>query len=339
MRIQKLLLTIAALSALSACSSDQNALPETGYRTARAQSNLELPPDLVNSSTLTLQKAASSEDKGALAPMEGVTIRSSGDKRWMEVNASANDTWVKMVDYFNKSGLPILVENKRDGILETDWIGDPDSDTFTSAYLRAKVGDLFGRAPVSDKFVAWLEQTDAILTTIHISHKQLKQYATDPKSQRKETIESVWIEVDGDGFKEMKLLRDMAAFFGGAEIETDNTERVVLIQNQPAHILLAEPSDQAWSLVERAIVTSPYTLDGEDPEKNLFKIVSPKKTGFWSKVTPADKFGVLLEPYGDSDKTRISITSNKGKNNIEREEALPVLWALAGELRRMEAAE
>lgn len=336
MRIQKYLLTIAILSMLSACSSDRNALPETGYRTARAQSSLELPPDLVNSSIPSLQQAANAEDKGTLAPIEGIKLRTSGEKRWMEVNANADDTWVKVVDYFNKSGLPILIENKRDGILETDWIGDPDSDTYTSAYLRSKVGDVFGRAPVNDKFTAWLEKIDEQNTTIHVSHKQLKQYASDPTSQRKETIESVWVETDGDGFKSMKLLRDMAAFFGGADIETDNTEKVILIQSEPAHILLREPDDKAWELVERAIVTSPYSLDGEDREKNLFKIVAPKESGFWSSITPASKFGVLLEPYGDQDKTRISIRNKKGKNNIEREDALPVLWALAGELRRME---
>ena len=125
-------------------------IAETGYRTARAQSTLELPPDLVNSSLPALQEAANAEDKGALAPIDGVKLRSSGEKRWLEVNANANDSWTKLVDYFNKSGLPILVENKRDGILETDWIGDPESDTFTSAFLRARTGNIFGRILASN---------------------------------------------------------------------------------------------------------------------------------------------------------------------------------------------
>ncbi len=339
MRIDKLLLLVASFSVLSACSSNDNALPTTGYRTARAQSSLEIPPDLVNSSMPTLQQAASAEDRGALPPMEGIKIRSTGDKRWIEVAADANTAWIKMVDYFNKSGLPILIENKRDGILETDWMGDPDSDSKSSAFVRSKVGDLFGRAPVNDKFVAWLEQSDEQHTSIHVKHTQLKQYVIEPKSERQGTIRTGWTESEGDGFKEMKLLRDMAAFFGGAEIETENTARVVLIQNPPAHILLAEPSDKAWSLVERAIVTSPYSLDGEDRQKNLFSIVAPKETGFWSKLTPANKYGLVLEPYGDQGKTRIRVTNKKGKDNVEHQETLPVLWAIAGELRRMESAE
>lgn len=339
MRFKKVLPAIIALSLLGACSGNKNPLPTSGYRTARAQSNLEIPPDLVNSSSAALQQAANSKESGALATIEGIILRSSGDKRWLEVAASADATWAKLVDYFNKSGMPILTENKRDGILETDWIGDEESGSYGSSLVRSKVGNLFGRAPVNDKYIAWMEKTDEQNTTVHLSHSQLKQFIIEPRGEARNLIEAGWAETPGDGFKALKLLRDMAAFFGGAVIETENTARVVLVQTPPPHILLAEPSDKAWVLIERAIITSPYTLDGEDREKNLFKIRSQKEKGFWNKMKVADKYGVLLEPVGGQGKTRIRITTNKGKDTLDRTEALPVLWAISGELRRMEAAE
>jgi uncharacterized lipoprotein len=339
MRFKKVLPAVIALSLLGACSSNKNPLPTSGYRTARAQSSLEIPPDLVNSSSAALQQAANSKESGALATLDGIILRSSGDKRWLEVAASADDTWAKLVDYFIKSGMPVLTENKRDGILETDWMGDEESGSYASSLVRSKVGNLFGRAPVNDKYIAWMEKIDEQNTAVHLSHSQLKQYVIEPKGEQRNLIEAGWTETPGDGFKALKLLRDMGAFFGGAVIETENTSRVVLIQTQPPHILLAEPSDKAWAIVERAIITSPYTLDGEDREKNLFKIRSQKEKGFWNKMKAADKFGVLLEPVSDQGKTRIRITTNKGKDTLDRTEALPVLWAIAGELRRMEAAE
>ena len=337
MRLRILITSLVMLSLLAGCSN-KNPLPTSGYRTARAQSSLELPPDLVNNTTASVRQAAASDTNRALANLEGVEFRSSGDKRWLEVAADAESVWLKMVDYFNKSGMPILVENKRDGILETDWIGDEESDSYFSSLVRSKAGDLFGRAPVNDKYTMWLEKIDDTHTTVNIQHKQLKQFVIDPQGQRKDNIQSGWIETSGDSFKELQLMRDMAAFFAGAEIETDNTARVVLVQSIPPYIVLAEGSEKAWELVERAIITSPYTLDGEDLEKQLFKIRAPEESGFWSAITPADKYGVILVPQ-NQEKTRISITSNKGKDTIEREDALPVLWALAGELRRMEAEE
>ena len=93
-------------------------------------------------------------------------------------------------------------------------------------------------------------------------------------------------------------------------------------------------SDRALPTLElTALIVSwkKYQSRMLDFMKDCDSIMSP------ASVTPASKFGVLLEPYGDQNKTRISIRSKKGKDNIEREDALPVLWALAGELRRVEA--
>ena len=146
MRLRILITSLVMLSLLAGCSN-KNPLPTSGYRTARAQSSLELPPDLVNNTTPSVRQAAASDTNRALANLEGVEFRSSGDKRWLEVAADAESVWLKMVDYFNKSGMPILVENRRDGILETDWIGDEESDSYFSSLVRSKAGDLFGRAP------------------------------------------------------------------------------------------------------------------------------------------------------------------------------------------------
>ena len=337
MRLNKTLILVITASLLGACASSETAIQSSGYRTARAQSSLEVPPDLVNTTTANLQRATDdgtySQNK-VLPPMGDIEMRSSGDKRWLEISESADSVWDKTLDFANKSGVPILIENKRDGILETDWIGDLSTESRTRQMLRGSVGsNILGRPPVNDKYTIWLERIDTQTTALHVTHSQLKQYVINPVGDRKDTIKTGWTETPGDGFKAVKLLREMAAFFGGAVIESDNSAHVVLVETSPVHIVLDEKSFVAWNLVKTAIITSPYSPQGDVPEKNLIKIKEPKKKGFWSAITPAGKYGVVVVPTADQRKTNIFITTTKGKD-IKREDALPVLYAIAGELRR-----
>ncbi len=340
MRFNKTFLLAVSASLLGACANTDNLVQTSGYRTARAQSTLEVPPDLVNTSTASLQRAATDNNNSqnkVLPVMGEIKMRSSGDKRWLEIPESADVVWDKALDFANKSGVPILIENKRDGILETDWIGDPSSESRTKQVLRASMGNMIGRPPVNDRYTLWLERIDESTTALHVTHSQLKQYVINPEGDRKDTIKTGWAETPGDGFKAVKLLREMAAFFGGATIESDNSARVVLVETSPVHIVFNEKSDVARGFVSNAITTSQYTIIGEDVEKNLIKVKEPKKKGFWSSVTPASKYGVVIEPTADQRKSNIYITTTKGKE-VEREDALPVLYAIAGELRREDAA-
>ena len=335
LRPYKLIVLAIVAGLLGACASSSSQPPSqaAGYRTARAQSALEVPPDLVNTSTPTLQRSTAKAGNEVLADLEGIVMHSSGTDRWMEVKATADEVWNKALDYANKSGVPILVENKRDGIIETDWIGDENSDSQYKRTIRKSLGSIVGRPPVNDKYILWLEKIDEQTTALHISHSQLKQYIDEPTGQRANNIEAGWVEVPGDGLKALILLRSMAAYFSGGVIETDNSSRVVLVETSPVQIILDEKPEAAPVIVKTAIITSPYTQYGEDPEKNIIKIKLPKNKGFWASMTPTKKFGVLLEPSGDQNKTRIRITTTKGKD-IDRSDALPVLYAIAGELRR-----
>lgn len=336
MRLKKTFLLATSISLLGGCAGSEEALQSSGYRTARAQSSLEVPPDLVNTSSANLQRASDegtySQNK-VLPPMGDIEMRSSGDKRWLEIPESADSVWDKTLDFANKSGVPVLIENKRDGILETDWIGDTSSESGTKQMIRASLGNIVGRPPVNDKYTIWLERINEQRTALHVTHSQLNQFIIEPVGDQKETIKTGWAETAGDGFKAVKLLREMAAFFGGAVIETDNSSRVVMVETTPVHIVLNEKSDAAWDIVRTAITTSPYTPLDDVPEKNLIKVKEPKKKGFWSGITPAKKFGVVITPTADQRKTNIYVTNTKGKE-IERGDSLPVLYAIAGELRR-----
>jgi uncharacterized lipoprotein len=330
------LLLLVATFLLVACSSDP-ATPERGtsYQASRSQAALELPPDLIDTTIEELEKVASSASATPVLPeIAGVKIVGSGLQRYLRVDADTGDTWEKTVEFVTRNNFPIFAQNKREGTLETDWVADHTLESRTSTSMRKIFGNILGKPTLSNKYTFWLEPLDDSTTAVHVEHRRLAKEVVEARHQdNNDTI--VMQENPGDEFQLVKVLRKMATFFSGTGGDAP-TQRVQLIQTEPAQIILAEGGEAAWGLVERAIITSPYTLDSEVREKNLFKIKEPKKPGFWGKISTTSKYGVRLESMtGDASKTRITVTTKTG-NPIDHEKALPVLWALTGELRRME---
>ncbi len=259
-----------------------------------------------------------------------------GLQRYLKVEAEAARTWEKTLDFVNRKNFPLVVENKREGILETDWIGDDSVDTATRSNMRRIFGSIAGRPPVSDKYKFWLERLDDAKTAIHVEQAHLTKEVIESK-RHDENDTFIWQESPGNEFQLVKILRELAAFLSGADTQLEDAAYVLIVQTEPVHLMLAETEGNAWSRVERAIITSPYTLEFQDRENKLFQINEPQNAGFWSKLKPTKKFGIRLEPSNQGKtKTRISITNKKGKATIDSKDALPVLWAIAGELRRAE---
>ena len=331
------LLLIVSTFSLVACSSDP-ATPDRGnsYQTSRSQTALELPPDLIDTTEEELKEVASSASATPVLPkVAGVEIVGSGLQRYLRVDADAGDTWEKTVEFVTRKNFPIFTQNKREGTLETDWVADHTLESTTTTSMRKIFGNVLGKPALSNKYTFWLEILDDSTTAVHVEHRRLAKEVVESKQHdNNDTI--VMQEQLGDEFQLVKVLREMASFFGG--VQSDGPVKMVqLIQTEPAQIILAEGGEAAWELVERAIITSPYTLDEKVREKSLFKIRASKKPGFWSKMSTTKKYGVRLEPItGNESKTRITVTTKSG-NPIDLDKALPVLWALTGELRRMES--
>lgn len=332
-------LLIASAFVLVACSSNPGA-PERGtsYQTSRSQTALELPPDLIDTTVEELKKVASSASATPVLPkITGVEIVGSGLQRYLRVDADAGDAWEKTVEFVTRKNFPIFAQNKREGTLETDWVADQTLESTTTNSMRKIFGNVLGKPALSNKYTFWLDHLDDSTTAVHVEHRRLAKEVVEARNyDNNDTI--VMQEELGDEFQLVKVLREMATFFSGGGGDAP-VPLVQLIQTEPAQIILSVQEAPAWELVERAIITSPYTLDGEVREKNLFKIRAPKKSGFWSKMSTTKKYGVRLEPItGDASKTRIKVTTKSG-NPIDHDKALPVLWALTGELRRMEIPE
>lgn len=213
----RLALTCATLLSLTACQSKPSSpVIDTGYQTARAQTSLEIPPDLIGQSSAAVVKGAKvtapdSTDK-ALPSVDGVSIEGEGQQRYLRVKADLDTTWQQLLGFSDYQQLPVLADDRQAGIVETDWIGDTSMESATRARMRKLLGNMAGRAPINEKYKFWLEPLNAAETAIHISHSRLLKTIIEPK-YKYETAEVAWTEQPGDGLQAMQMLRKMQAYF------------------------------------------------------------------------------------------------------------------------------
>lgn len=321
----------ALIISLIGCSTNKNPVVGEGYHSARAQANLEIPPDLINTTTDELKQAGQSASGNTVLPtIQGVAIKGAGMQRYLSVGASADDAWRKLHDFVINRGLPILTESNSQGTLETDWIGDVSLDSPTRSRMRKLFGGLVGRYPVNDKYKFWLERLGDDTTAIHVEHTKLTEVLLEPEKRADSLVKS-WRESTGNEFKMVEMLRGMQTFFGG----TNDASPIVMVRlmtDVDARILLAQPFEQAWVSVGNALASSDYRVLETDSEKNRYLIKRAKQAGFIGKMTFKRKLGVKIEAVENA-ASSITVTTARGKE-LDREDALQVLYVLTSELRK-----
>jgi uncharacterized lipoprotein len=322
---------VAFATFLTACASNNDLVTNSGYRSARAQATLEIPPDLVHSTTDKIKQPVLGEGSNLVLPdIQGLELQGSGLQRFLRVDANAEQTWARLVDFTSVRNLPILTESKRDGIIETDWIGDDTANTNIMTKLRNVLGGVIGRKPINDKYKFWLDRLDQNTTAIHVGHSKLIQRVIEPKRSYETTVIR-WEETPGVEFKIIAMLRNLKTYFGGGAVDVA-IDSVQLFMDDAEYIALTQPFEQAWKSVGSAIVGTEYRLVDIKQEKDLYVIKQAKKQGLIAKVTYKRKLGIKVEAIGASN-SRITITTSRGRG-IDREDALPVLYALTSELRK-----
>lgn len=207
-------------SLLTACQSHApSPVLDGGYSSARAQSTLEIPPDLVGQTSSEIKSRTTnrtdSTSPAVLPTLEGVRMESNGTERFLVASADTDTTWAKLMAYVDHTQLPVLAESQQEGILETDWIGVAGTDTATQRWLRRYIKGLASRPALNDKYTFWLERLSDSETAIHITHKQLVKHVIEPKNPH-ENIEVEWQEKDGDPATTLEMLRKLQSWLGSS---------------------------------------------------------------------------------------------------------------------------
>ncbi len=237
MQIQ-IIVTLLAVFALSACSSSR----DTFYKHQPSGQPLEVPPDLTaveTSNTFVIPEISQvTRKKMVLENGAAVRLRKHGLLRWIEVDASPDEVWQQVKDFWLSNHVPLAWENRQLGIMETEWLTSYDSRF-----------DL-------DRFRVRIEVNDQNKTEIYVRHRGKQQEFTE------EGLISTWVDLYNDPELEVEVLGQLLVYLGldkeqkEALLKAARKAKAIAsldLKTEEPHILIEDTFDNAWKLLIQAV--------------------------------------------------------------------------------------
>ena len=347
MRLLPLFLMVAV--ALSACGIVET--KKIDYKSAQKAPTLEVPPDLVAPAADTRYAVPDTQGDGTatlsaytqerkdtpaasttLLPKEDkVRIERAGSERWLVVQATPQQVWPVLKDFWQENGFIINKESPETGIMETDWAENRAKipQDFIRRSLGKVIDGLYSTAE-RDKFRTRIE-TGKDGTEIYISHRGMKEvYATEGKDK------TVWEPRQPDPELEAEMLRRLMLRFGVEKSRADALlakqqvpEQAHIVQEAGAPVLeMDEGLDRAWRRVGLALDRVGFAVEDRDRSKGIYYVryIDPEidngtkrddgmfaKLAFWrsKKEQTSPQLQIVVSEAGE--KSRVSVTGTEGK--------------------------
>ena len=347
MRLFPLFLMIAL--AASGCSMVES--KKIDYKSAEKLPTLEVPPDLVAPSSDNRYAVPDTQGKGTatlstynqerktgpttsttLLPVQDkVRIERAGTQRWLVVQATPQQVWTVVKDFWQENGFIINMESPETGVMETDWAENRakiPQDGIRS--LLGKVIDGAYSTAERDKFRTRVEAgKDG--TEIYISQRGMVEvYTTEGKDQTK------WQPRPPDPELEAEMLRRLMLRFG---VEQNRAETLLAKQQTPEQARIVkeagmpvlemdESFDRAWRRVGLALDRVGFAVEDRDRSKGVYfvRYIDPQvdnnsksdegflaKFAFWSSKENQNSPQLQIMVSGVDEKSRVSVTAAQGK--------------------------
>ena len=316
------------------------------YKSAQKAPTLELPPDLVapssdnryaipdtqGSGTATLstydkeRKVAPAGTQTLLPAQDKARIERAGTQRWLVVNATPQQVWPVIKDFWQETGFIVNIESPETGVIETDW-AENRAKIPQDAIRRTlgKVLDGLYSTAERDKFRTRIEQgKDG--TEIYLSHRgMIEVYATEGKDK------TVWQPRPADPELEAEMLRRLMLRFGVEDARADTLlarqqtpEQARIVKDGGASSLeMDEGFDRAWRRVGLALDRVGFAVEDSDRSKGVYfvRYIDPDadndskrddgilaKFAFWKSKKPQTSPQVQVVVTEAGDKSRVSVT-------------------------------
>lgn len=348
MRLLPLFLMTAL--AISACSMPES--KKIDYKSAGKLPTLEVPPDLVapasdnryavpdtqtngtaTLSTYNQERKTTPATATTLLPVpDKVRIERAGTQRWLVVQATPQQVWPVVKDFWQENGFIINMESPQTGVMETDWAENRakiPQDGIRN--LLGKVIDGLYSTAERDKFRTRIEAGKDGTTEIYISQRGMEEvYATEGKDQTK------WQPRPPDPELEAEMLRRLMLRFG---VEENRAESLLAKQQTPeqARVLkvdgesvleMDEGFDRAWRRVGLALDRVGFAVEDRDRSKGVYfvRYIDPQidnnskqdegffsKLAFWSSKEDQNSPQLQIKVVGADEKSRVSVEGVEGK--------------------------
>lgn len=351
-------LSLIVLCLLAGCSL----IPESkkiDYKSATKAPTLEVPPDLTSPSrddryaipTMQQQRGSATLSdytaERASAPRvqsdtvlpeidpEKMRIVRDGNQRWLEINATPEQVWPVIKEFWQELGFIIDKENPESGVMETDWAEDRAKlDQGIIRNVLGKYLDALYSTSERDKFRTRIEPGQAPGTVdIFISHRGLAEvYVTEGKDQTR------WQPREPDPDLEAEMLRRLMVRFGDDEkraataiAAADKAPQMrahLVEQNGQPALLIDEKFDRAWRRVGLALDRVGFTVEDRDRANGLYfvRYVDPdvdaqteggwfSKLAFWRSSNKAEakvEYRILVKEQQSEGKSAVQVVTREG---------------------------
>lgn len=307
--LHKISIMSLAAALAAGCSTQSGGGIE--YRTARAGTPLEVPPDLMrlnnsnryavpgvgesassaNQYAQAQQQIAQANSSGVTAPSAAgdVQIKRDGNQRWLSVQRSAEQLWEPVKAFWEDNGFVLSVEDRKLGLMETDWA--ENRADIPNDLIRRTLGKLFDSLYSTgqlDRFRTRLEKNSEGGTDIFISQRGMEEVYT---SRDKSTTS--WQPRANDPALEDEFLRRLMMALGvpqdraQAMVEqnkvTPTTPKAAAAQATIAQtgvqydeanqaLLLADGAERAWRRVGLSLDRSGFTVEDRDSARGVYHV-------------------------------------------------------------------
>lgn len=320
------------------------------YKAAEKLPTLEIPPDLTaptgdnryaipdtQGSTATLsayskeRKTAPTTSTALLPSTDKARIERAGTQRWLVVNATPQQVWPVIKDFWQETGLVVNLESPETGVIETDWAenrANVPQDVIRRTIGKA-IDGLYSTAE-RDKFRTRVEAgKDG--TEIYISHRGMVEvYSTEGKDQTR------WQPRPADPELEAEMLRRLMVRFGVEEKRAETLlakqqtpEQARIVKDGAAPMLeMDESFDRAWRRVGLALDRVGFAVEDRDRSRGAYFVryidpeidnASKKDEGIFSNLafwrSKKDKASPQLQIVVSeaNEKSRVKVTAADGK--------------------------
>jgi len=289
-------------TALAGCEtlgfgSSQSLGKRIEYKSTGSAPALEIPPDLntprfddrfnaTTASGLAAQRAGSPRQSDLLPTNPEARIVRAGTERWLVVQATPEQTWTTVRQFWNDLGFVIAVEQPTIGVMETDW-AENRAEIPTDPVRRTigKYIDIFYTTYKRDKFRTRVERgTEAGTVEVYLSHRGMEQVPTT-KIDNAQPAAFAWAVLPPNPDLEAEMLARLMQRFGApAPVATaavastaptakpTPTDKARLEKNADgsATLIVDDAFDRAWRRVGLALDRTGFTVVDRDRSTGVY---------------------------------------------------------------------
>ena len=389
LRALRLAAAIATAASLSGCSflGIDFTNDKVQYESSHSRANLEIPPDLTplknddrfqvparpgvisaNAEAARAEAAAEAANPSTASSIvpstERVKVMRDGAERWLRVQASPEQLWPVVQDFWPSVGLVVRDQNAKTGYMETEWA--ENKAKLPQDIIRRTIGKVIDFAYSTgeqDQYRTRMERNDDGTTDIFITHRSMVEVVTG--AQKESTL---WQPGPADPTMEAEMLQRLALRIeseftpDSSAKENDAAERQIAAQfkdepvatratvengsdGKAAAVVLTDGFDQAWRRV--GLVLDRMGFEQTDRDRTagwvLVRYLDPAyeeaekaKRGFFTNLFSSDAAieapSYRIHLAGEGAQTRITVPGPDGMPD-ETGVAPTILGLLAEQLR------